>query len=241
MAWERKRWRSNEHVVCSLALDASKQAGWEYMCGRMDEVSIPAGLSLQERLKFDLSTTFRTSICPVGTLGYGETDVARKARYMEHIGLMSAGTQGMDKFRTAVRGYVSDQGCERNLSDTRTLDGSDDFLQALTDPQRAAELAKCNQAELYQFPQCLSCLGPLHVQWNAYEAAIKGTPFWQEYEPLLRAVLKVVGDSHIRDRLEEKAGFTQLLKSNILRCKRRVVDWKWGYMDDFSSFVPDHL
>ena len=102
--------------------------------------------------------------------------------------------------RLSVRGMCTDQGSgERQLVDMPYVDDPALVAMAMEESAETGDrLSRC--AEAFMFPRALWVSGPLHLVWNAFEAAIKESPGWEDIKTQLAHILQFLGHRGLRQR-----------------------------------------
>jgi len=94
----------------------------------------------------------------------------------------------------------SDQGLERLIVDSPNIDQPDE-VEAVLDQHRPGALRLlASEPDKHFMPNAVLMSGPLHVVRNAYKAAIKSAPGWDEYKEVFSAMLALLGQKGLRDR-----------------------------------------
>ena len=96
---------------------------------------------------------------------------------------------------------------------------------------------------MHSFPAALWISGPLHIVWNAFEAAVRDNPRWHDFRDLLSDVLSFLGNKGIRTRFIEKClcGCQPADRRMFWNWKHSIVDWKWEYMEEIFAKLSDTL
>ncbi len=85
--------------------------------------------------------------------------------------------------------------------------------------------------------------GPLHIVWNAFEAAVKCNPRWPAFKDLLSDILALLGNKGIRTRFIEKClcDCPPEVRRLFWNWKHSIVDWKWEYMEEIFAKLSEAL
>ena len=239
--WRQHAYHHGFECVGSLGMDASEQKQTNYLFTKFEYVALPSGMTIAQRLNAELGKYYHTDVVPVGCLGYGEASFPRKLEVLAHQARMYAGViDHVNKLRMQVRGVFSDRaGTELKFANCGALH---DHLQAEQVLLQAESATGLGESSTYFFPRALGFTDPMHMVWNAFEAAIKSLPEWPSYEERLRGCLAFLGHRGRRQTFLE----TQVLESSERQLfhgwKFKLVDWKWQYLADmwrrFSAVAP---
>ena len=173
-------------------MDASEQKQTNYLFTKFEYVALPRRMTIAQRLNAKWSKYYHTDVLPVGCLGYGEASFARKLEVLAHQARMYAGViDHVNKLRMQVRGVLSDQaGTERHFANCGALH---DHLQAEQVVLQTESATGFGESSTYVSPRALGFTDPMHMVWNAFEAAIKSLPEWASYEERLKGCLAFPG------------------------------------------------
>lgn len=183
----------------------------------------------------------RTLRLPTSTVGVGEGGVASKATQLANMIMLETSKAQFLEYRTQVTSYTSDQGTERKIPPVPMGDATevDAALRALRDCSLSFEDPDCR--DMFFFMHALESPETLHIMFNAVQQACEALPEWQEYERMLKAVCKHMGDGGSKERLLEKSfgGAPLFVRQLVQRCRTSHVDWRWEYLEKaLEQLVP---
>ena len=245
MLWDQRLFNASAEevrIVGSLAIDASKQSGFNYLMTRNDMLIIPGSLSCRERLELDLNKCFRRHIWPAATLGYGEADLAHKIRCVLHGLRIQSGTKvGMQTLRWSMRGAIFDQGTERLLDDIPNMEAGSSAESVVQEMRNGNAQASSSDPSSFQWPLLVKVTGPLHQGWNAFEHACTSAPGFTDFIGVVSAILSILGDSDTNSRFITKCGVPHDEVHLFQNWPYSVVDWKWEYMERVFRRLSDTI
>ncbi len=233
LLWERSQRAAGYETVGSMSIDASVQGGWDYLVCRSDELQKGGSDGVSTYEDETPNSMWNKDLIPLGCLGLGAADISHKLRVLVHHAKLKTGSdRALENWRWTRIGLVTDQGTERLLADSPNILGIQDVEQVLTE-YRAGRLELLpSKPENWLFPRLVGVTGPLHIAWNAYETAVKGSAKWDEHETFLRSVLYFLGTKATNQIFLDKC-VPELAERRLFRgWKHHVIDWKWEYMEE---------
>ena len=89
----------------------------------------------------------------------------------------------------------------------------------------------------YAFPFCLTIFAHLHIIFNALEEAFKSHELWDRFEPLLKAVISLLGDQPKRQRFIAvcMASAAPWQKRMFHTFPKHTLDWKWQVLETVTE------
>ena len=225
--WERRVRARVDHVRC-VAIDASPVAGRELLACRSELV--PAAALDVERP--DLSTV-RVSTHPLCQLGHGRAGAHDKAAAFLHGLALEDGPSAFALRRALmeVRSFLSDLGVEACLPDTAV--SVETFLHHTWRngrmPTRDGEPA-ANLEALRPF--ALPVAGWNHIVDWVGKAATTRLPFWPSWLDRVRAVIRLLQQEGVRDRLrqillEVSTATGDVGAADLQRFSASFASWRW--------------
>lgn len=135
------------------------------------------------------------------------------------------------------------------IVDAPFVDDPDTLEQLLEEWESSGGLstAMSSKPDAYLFPRMLLVTGPLHQGWNAYKRTVVGSPGWDGFLHVLSSFLSMLGHKGLVQRFLRTClpNATAAERRLFHTCRRKVVDWKWGYMsdsiDDMSRIIEPFL
>ncbi|CAE7287378.1 unnamed protein product [Symbiodinium sp. CCMP2592] len=204
-------------VARYLSMDASPQAGYEYLATTEETIRRVSPMS---------------SGLVITTLGRGETRAFLKACRLRHAIILENGPDYEDTYRAQVKGWVSDQGTERKVPQM-PVSGDPAELQALAalvaaegDPDVEHLVRGTSKALLWN---SFRHLGLMHVMFNSLEESCKGCPRWDSFEKQLSAISKLLRGRSFRDIVVHRmmATATAQEKSTVQAYHGELLSWRW--------------
>ena len=213
-----------------ISPDSSPQANYDYFCATEELLLYPSNeLPRDEHGNLSPFTGFdhqrRSMLCT--TIARGEGSAAAKASKMVHMIAVECGQSNLEKYRSEVRGFLSDQGTERGIasfpfrscSDVRSIVGG----QALE-----SEAVQEEFRGLPLFHSALHMPGTLHIMFNALEHALKQLESWAKFEKQLNAITRVC-----KDKSYSEVILAKMMKNaspeerGCLHRMDNLLDWRW--------------
>ena len=242
--WKQYLYRHGWECVGSVGMDASEQGHVNYLFTRFEYVHFPKDWSVTDKLNAEWSHHYCSDCLPVGCLGYGEASFPRKLELLSHQARMFSGPPaGLDVFRRNVVGIISDQaGTERQFANAGAIHDRDKSEQVVLAAEAASGMGDSSS---YFFPRALGFTDPMHMFWNAFEAAVKACPEWEAYQPMLQGCLAFLGHKGRRQKWMETQNLSAEERKQLHNFKFKLIDWKWQYMakmwNKFSTVAPTLL
>jgi hypothetical protein len=216
-------------------VDSSPQLGFDILAVILDKIFIPHAQSLNIvlRLGLDLNANFSSQICPLSSVGSGNSSCIVKTQNTAHIPLLYSGTDhSFQLFRNMFRGTCSDSGTEKGIND-----------QPLDVVDRYSNTVNPNSAASYLFPNSVWMPGHLHIVYNALENSVKSSKLYDNFIDVLRVVQSFLNKPYLvrkfkatcfQDAPELGAAFKSQAVTHI--------DWKWEFLSKaLDALLPKFL
>eukprot|EP00959_Pyramimonas_sp_CCMP1952_P061605 1287394-Pyramimonas_sp.AAC.1 len=234
MAMMYERVMLEKHVTWRYLMpDSSPQGGWNFLVVRCDEFAFPANATATEILNTRLETVHKQKTLPVMVLGRGAASEVHKTCKIIHAGRCNSGKL-FDKWRGEIIGVCSDQGTEALLCDAPNLGLSTLLPEFKHSLEQIASGDRCpnNAPNFYIFPRAVGVHDCCHAFYNALEETVTKTNVWQQLETHVRNILAFLGDKGLRQLFQAKCLQTVQEKNQFKHWWRKLVDWKWEFLQD---------
>ena len=232
MLWQRARLKElrSQGVRYSrnLIVDCSPQAHWDFLIV-IEELFIRVSEPVFNPLG---GFQWIRRRLPLSCNGKGAGTASAKVNKIANSAILECGIDELGEWRGVTKNWLTDQcGTDRKLNSCPfAANDTASVMQALE--RGELQLGDEPVANAVFLPNAIDSPDMLHVLWNAGEEAIKRTEEWTVLEPLIKVVVKNVGESSYKERL-----LATSLKNAPNSARRRiqsfsysVVDWKWEHM-----------
>jgi hypothetical protein len=203
--------------------DSSPQLGLQWLAVCEDRFALPKDTchDLLQYVGLDLNDHFQSRLMPLSTYGRGHGTWISKHLQILRINTMESSSDAHFLGRCRqVRGIVSDQGVERNISLGTTM------------------LPTQGPTDSLAYPLATWWPEHLHIIYNCLQRVCSNLPFYNTYLRSLRTLETFLNDKGLRDlfRVTCLGG----ADSDMFKSHQRVhIDWRWEFLSiSLESLLP---